>query len=405
MKFCIGLALTSIALAAPPELTLRDAVAQALATHPLLAAGAERISAAEGLRAQAGLRPNPRIYLQTENLRAHGTPGFNFAEQADTYAYFAQPFETAGKRDRRVEAAAASVRRAELERELLTRQIASRVKMAYWNAVVAQRSQDLLRENLDTFRQIVAYHEIRVKAGAMAEADLLRVRLEADRLTIGANSAALEAERARIQLFREMGQAQFPEVRLAEPLEEVSAQPPMADPERAMETRTELKLARAAVEQALATVRLQKAAATPDIEAIVGYKRTQGFNTMLGGVQLNLPVRDRNQGNIAAAEREVKAAEANLAATEALVRAEVTGASRDFEMRRAIVLRSLPPLREQAEESSRISLAAYREGGSDLLRLLDAERVRIETNLLHIRTLAEFQQSKVALETALGMEP
>ena len=62
-------------------------------------------------------------------------------------------------------------------------------------------------------------------------------------------------------------------------------------------------------------------------------------------------------------------------------------------------------MREQADETSRIALGAYREGGADLLRLLDAERVRIDIELLYLRTLAEYRQSMVALEAAMGVEP
>ena len=45
----------------------------------------------------------------------------------------------------------------------------------------------------------------------------------------------------------------------------------------------------------------------------------------------------------------------------------------------------LPTLRSQALETSRIAQAVYREGASDLLRLLDAERTRLQAEALYIR--------------------
>jgi cobalt-zinc-cadmium efflux system outer membrane protein len=405
MKACALLAAGALTLSAQTTLSVREAVTEALAAHPMLAAGTARISASQGLLEQAGLRPNPRLFLQTENLRAHGTPGFRFAADADTFAYVSQLFETSGKRSRRMEAASAAVRRSALERELLSRQIANRVKLAYWNAVSSRKLYELLRENLGTFRQIVEYHEIRVREGAMAEADLLRVRLESERLEIAMSGAALDAERARIQLFQEMGRTQFPSVEFTDDLESIESEAAPAELPRALENRTEMKLARTALKQAQANLRLQQAASKPDLDFLAGYKRTAGFNTMVGGVQINLPVADRNQGNIAAATSETRAAEATLAATEAIVRAEVQAAWREYELRRRQVRETLPALRDHATESSRIALAAYREGGTDLLRLLDAERVRTETQLLYYRTLAEYQQSRVMLETAMGVEP
>ncbi len=97
--------------------------------------------------------------------------------------------------------------------------------------------------------------------------------------------------------------------------------------------------------------------------------------------------------------------EASLAAVEATVRAEVNAARTDCELRRKQLVESLRPLREHASESSGIAQAAYREGGADLLRLLDSERVRLEVEVLYHRTLAEYRQSVAALETAMGVEP
>jgi outer membrane protein TolC len=63
----------------------------------------------------------------------------------------------------------------------------------------------------------------------------------------------------------------------------------------------------------------------------------------------------------------------------------------------------LKGMRTKADEAARIAEAAYREGGADLLRLLDAQRLRIETQLMYFRALTEFRQSIAALEAALGV--
>ncbi len=397
-------------LAFPPAtpaqspLTLRDAVSRALAAHPSLAVETARIASAEGARRQARLPPNPRLVLQSENARPYFSPPYRFWHETDTFAYLQQTFETSGKRGFRAGVAQAGVRRAQLARELLERQIAARVKQAYWFAAGAQRIHDLLVESQKNFQQIIEYHEARVREGAMAEADLIRVRLEGERLAVAANAALLEAERARIHLLREMGQNEFPETALADPLEG-AAPGPAGDAQAALEQRPEMKLAKAAVEQTGANLRLQHAVGRPNLEALLGYKRTAGLDATIGGLQIDLPFFNRNQGNVASAEAEIRAAESNVAATEALIRAEVRAAKTEYEIRRRLVETSLKPMLDRAKQSSAIALAAYREGGTDLLRLLDAERVRIETETLYARTLAEFRQSIAALESALGVTP
>ena len=395
-----------VTAAAQTNLTLRDAVTAAIKGHPLLAAGRDRVIVAEGIRRQAGMLPNPRLFLQSENTRTYGNPSFVYWRDADNFAYLQQTIETAGKRNHRVDLASANVRRTELERELLERQIAGRVKQADWYAVGARRAEEVLAEDVKNFQRIVEYHEIRVKEGAMAEADLIRVRLERERLLISLSSATLEAERARIHLFREMGQTMFPVVRFGEALEPITG--PAGNPAemtQALDRRPEVRLARQLVEVSRSNVNVQQASGKPNVDVLIGYKRTAGFNTMLGGVQVDLPFHNRNQGNVSAALADLKAAESSLAATEALVKAEIEAAERDHELRRRQVSESFTTMLSHAEESARIADAAYREGGTDLLRFLDAQRIRIETQLLYFRALAEYQQSVVTLDLALGVAP
>jgi len=387
------------------RLSVQQAVNKALESHPALQSAGEKIGVYDALARQAAVKPNPRATLQVENLRAHGDPGFVYGRDADTYAFLSRTLTISGKRERRMEVASGDRERARLERELLARQIAERVQLAYWNAAAAQRVRELLRDSLRTFAQIVDYHRHRVKEGAMAEADLIRVQLESDRLELTANTAALEAERARIHLLREMGEPEFPALILTDALESGIPEQVPADPAAALEQRIEMQLARRAVEQAKAGQRLQQSLGRPDPEAILGYKRAAGFNTLVAGIQWSLPIADRNQGNIAAAGAEVRVAESHLRATAAMIRAEVDAARTEYEIRRRQVKESLKPLMERASESAQIAVAAYREGGADLLRLLDAERTLIDVQTIYVKTLAEYRQAIVTLQYAMGVLP
>ena len=363
-----------------------------------------RIAVSEGLRLQAGLRPNPRLILQGENFRPYGGAQFQPSREIDAFAYVTQPWELGEKRRRRIEFADAGLRAAHLERELLVKQIAGRVRQSYWNAAGAQKIHSLLLETVDNFQGVIQYHEVRVREGAMAEADLLKVRIEGQRFALAANAAALEAERARIQLLRDMGQADFAPFRLTEDLDAKLPQP-LADVERALEQRTEVRLARQTRDAAQAHVRLQQANARSDLDFSLGYKRTSGFSSALAAVQVPLRFSDRNQGNIAAADAEVRMAESELAAISAVVRAEVRAAEADVQARHRQLTQMLRGLVDQAAESSRIAQAAYREGGSGLLQLLDAERILIDLRTLYYRTLAEYRQSVVGLDIAMGRQP
>jgi outer membrane protein TolC len=66
---------------------------------------------------------------------------------------------------------------------------------------------------------------------------------------------------------------------------------------------------------------------------------------------------------------------------------------------------SLSTSSRQAVDIANISRAAYREGGTDLLRLLDAEKLRVDTQSAWVEALGNYHQSVVSLEYAEGLEP
>jgi cobalt-zinc-cadmium efflux system outer membrane protein len=357
---------------------------------------------ADGYAVQAGLRLNPRLIMQSENWSFTGAPLQGIPTFTDQFLYLSQILETGGKRERRVDVGQAGVALAGLDRTLLERQITTRVKFAYWEALGTRRILELWREDEANFAQTIQYHQDRVREGAMAEGDLLKVRLEAGRVSVAASSAALDVERAEVALLREMGQSEMIPLRLTGDLSVDTGVPPEIDMATALEARTEARIAHQSIVQAKANLNLQHANARPDVEVLAGYKRTAGFNTAMWGLQFNLPVRNKNQGNIAAAGSAVRAAEYSLTATENLIRSEVATARKEAEARRGQLTGILATSLQQAEESLRIARAAYLEGGTDLLRLLDSERVHIELEVLNARTQMEYRQSLVALEAALG---
>ena len=78
---------------AQTPLSLAEAVSFALSHRPEIRAAADRTAAAKDLRKQAGLIPNPRIFLQSEDLRSSH---FNFWQDSETFAYVGETLETLG---------------------------------------------------------------------------------------------------------------------------------------------------------------------------------------------------------------------------------------------------------------------------------------------------------------------
>ena len=384
------------------SLSLHDAIQQSLAS-PQARLGQDQVDAVRGSVVQAGLRPNPRLYLQSEDLRP-GADNFDFPNDTEDYAYIGQLFELGGKRSRRLDVARANVRQAEANQVLLNQQIAGRVAAAYWTAVTSIGVETLLEEDLHAVDEIVRYNKERVDAGAMRGIDLIRVQIERDRLLLAFEAAKRDAVLSRIDLFRQMGRAPDPGVSLSDSLDSTAA---LQTESLAvvLAARADVAAARESVTAAEADVRLQRAVGVPDLDLLGGYKRNSGFNTAYTGLQIPLAFRNRNQGEVARAEASVRLAKDRLQQLELSVGAEIAAAQEAYVHQQAVVHDILPDMRARARQNLAIMDDAYRTGGVDLLRYLDAERTAFDVEVTALRTLAEFQQARLRLQLAYGVQP
>jgi outer membrane protein, heavy metal efflux system len=389
---------------AQTRLSLQEAISQALASRPSLQADSERISQAQALRKQAAAIPNPEFQFQNENLR----PGQTYGRDVDTLAMINQPLDILGKRRERMTVADQGIARSRADYDVARWDVVRRVRIAYWAARGAQEIRDVLKTTADNFQKIVDYHANQLSVGAIAEQDVLRVRLEQERINITANLAAIDADRASAELLKAMGRADFGALQLTEALTmDRNVQP--AGVNESLAQRVEIKAARAALEEARAAAKFQDTSARPDLNVTYGYKRTQlpdtgtGVNTAIVSVRVTLPVTDKNRGNREAAYAEIRRREDLLAAAENDIRVEYNGALHEYELRRSQVINALQPLRDHAANISKIASDAYAEGGVDLLRLLDAERTRLDADLAWARGISDYWQSVARLEGAEGI--
>ncbi len=402
MTYKLGIVVLALTVSggAQTRLTLDEAVRIALERRPELKAAEARVSAAQGLKSQAGLLPNPRFIFQAENLRASN---FDYGDDADSFAYFSQVIETSGRRGNRIAVGEANIGRSRLEEEQLRREIGFRVREAYWLALGVQFARQLYEQNDRYFKQVVEYHEARLKEGKIAEVDVLRVRLQAEQIRAALENARLDVDKAQLLLAREMGVITAGPWQLTEHFDQLEEPRTAKGP--VPSTLVESRLAAQDLAAARANLGLERAAGRPDLDAIFGYKRTAGLNTAIAGLQLNLPLFDRNQGARAAAQAETLAAQRTLEATNIRLDSEAVLARKEYEARLRQARDIFAPLHQQADQISDISRSAYREEGLDLLRLLDAERFRVDAQLAWLRALTDYHKSVVNLERAEGIEP
>ena len=109
--------------------------------------------------------------------------------------------------------------------------------------------------------------------------------------------------------------------------------------------------------------------------ASIGVRRFEGdnANALVAGVTVPFPLFDRNRGNIAAAQAELRGADARTTAVRLEAEAEISAALAFDEAAEARVAAAERTL-QTAEETYRLARIAYEAGKSPLIELIAARR-------------------------------
>ena len=123
---------------------------------------------------------------------------------------------------------------------------------------------------------------------------------------------------------------------------------------------------------------------------------------VVGGISFDLPILSLRGGAIAKARAQGTVADATLKLDTRKTLSEVRDAYHSLQAAagRARALRSevLPAMLETAAMTE----DSYREGRADLVRLLEAERAVVETNLAEVEAISTFGKAVADLERAVG---
>src|SRR5262245_50313667 len=349
------------------------------------------------------LRPNPGLTITAENLPFSGpTP---FGRLYEVSALYSETIELGGKRELRGRVADLTVSTAEAQFEDTMRRGLAEVKRLYYDALLARYNLEVANENRQTFGQLVQFNLTRFQEGAIAEIDLIKVRLERMKVDSAARQAELAYRQAGIRLLEKVGESAYakPDIRGELDFRRTNLGLDSLR-ELALNERPDVRAAAAEVEAASERLALERARAKPDVSPFAGYKRVGRDNTLLFGVNVPLRIRDRNQAGIARAETDIKTAQTRLELTRNHALAEVEVAYEALQTARAQVQTFQNELLRQSDESRMITLAAYEEGGTELLPVLDAQRTRAEVRQQYFKTLFDYQTSLIDLELAVGKE-
>lgn len=384
------------------SVTLHEALALALMHNPELAAFSYEIRAAEARALQAGLRPNPELGIEVENIG--GTNELSGFDGAETTIQLGQLIELSGKRAKRRRAALLEGSLAGWDYEAKRLDVLRETTQAYVALVAAQRRVDLAGELVRVSEQTVTAVIERVDAGKDPPVEKTKAQVALADARIELKKAERRLEAARKELVTTWGGRQPTFDKARGDIERVGAVPPEETlaamlPQNPAIARWETELG-----QRQAAVDLEKARAIPDPTIAGGYRRLSETNdhAFVLGLAIPLPVTNRNQGaiqaskfDLAKAHKQRQAAEAATYAAFASAYETLAAAYAEVTDIRNIVL----PGARSAFEATRLG---YQEGKFDFLSVLDSQRTLFDARQRHLDALASYHSAKAAVESLIA---
>jgi cobalt-zinc-cadmium efflux system outer membrane protein len=379
-----------------------------LKSNPTVRAQAQAIESNRAAEVTASLRPNPTL----QNDTTSSTVGIY------------QEFELGGKRSARIKSAQLATQISRTDAADTQRTLTLNLRQAFVSALQAKSDLQFAQENLANYQKTVDMNTEMLRQGAISRADFLKIQLQMLQFQTDLDDATLELKTAKAALRGLLGPANLPgDFDVQGELKAVPFDQSLdALKQLAVQNRPDLKSADTGRLKAQADVKLAHSYRWPDPTIGTSYLHTgneiggpdwfQPFypkgntsNAMgLGLASIQIPIFNRNQGEVARTSSEQLRAEFLDQAVRNQVLQDVESAYAAFVSSRERVRLYEGTYLAYAKESLEIEDFAFHKGGASILDFLDAERTYRATQLAYRQTLAAYLNNLAQLQAAAGLD-
>ena len=393
-----GLALFLL-LAAPAsaqEITEKELVQRFLAASPHVRELAAGVAALRAETRGWNLWPNP-------------VPGYSREGAGLTqFLQVEQTLPVSGRLGQLQRAGAAAVDSAQLQAEFTRWELVSELRVAFYALLTAQERETAVRANLDRLDEILKILRTREQEGEGSAYDRLRAERERSEVETEIAAIRIGAVQARSRLAAFLSRGSVPDSFSAKgSLASVQPIPtPQALLAKALETRGDYRTERAQIagfdyrRQAAERLRI------PEPSVAAGVKRAQVGSGMANGsfvaLSVPLPLFNRGKTEVARYQAETERAQFRRQAIELRISAEIDGARKTLELRRAVLSDYQRRVEEQGRQLEQIARTAYQEGEIGILELLDAYRLNLQSRLRSLEFTSAAKQAEIDLERVVG---
>jgi cobalt-zinc-cadmium efflux system outer membrane protein len=389
-----------------PPLTLAELERMALERNPTLAQAAADVDAARGRARQAGVLPNPTMGYIAEEVS--GGPVIRGGEHG---FFIEQTIPLGGKLKLSREMFDRATAEAEARVDVQRQRVLTDVRVRYHQALVAARRVEKRRELVALASEAVAVSKQLMNVGAADRPDQLDIEIEEQQ----AKLRLIEAEQAQARVWRELGATVgepllLPRTLDGDPSRGLPAIGQEAALARALAQSPELAAARAAKERSELALKRARREPVPDLRLRGGprYNRELLESGPRGAepvgwegaleVGVTVPLFDRNQGNVAAAQADLVRADRELTRVDLALRARLAEAFERYANASRISAAYRDEVLPRAEEAHRLYLTKSREMAASYPQVLIARRTLVQANERYLDALEEVWRASVEID-------
>jgi cobalt-zinc-cadmium efflux system outer membrane protein len=383
------------------------------AANPTLRAAQLSIDESKAQEITAYLRPNPEVGFATDGTQLTPFEGawrpFSGTQYTGSFSYL---HERQHKRELRLESARKATAVVQSQLADQERTLLFNLRNAFVQTLQAKAVLALANQNLSYYDQVLKLSRERKQAGDISQVDLDRLEVQRVQYETDIQTAIVNLRTAKIQLltllndrtpvekFDVTGPFDFHE-RLV-PLEELRA--------IALDTRPDLRAAIQSEDKAKTDHRLAVANGSTDPTFGAWLTHNPSFNNPFDnntlGVSVSIPLRvfDRNQGEKARTEIDIRRMERLHAATEAQVFSDVDSAYVTVSSNLTLLASYKARYLEQAVRVRETISFSYQRGGASLLDFLQAQQDYRSVQLNYLNLIGTYLTSASQLNLAVGKE-
>lgn len=379
-----------------PALKLEDAERMALASSPALRAAAARVRREEALLKQSQLYPDPDLNIDT-SVFSHGQ-GWR-----ETILSVQQRIPWHGKRGLERKEAEERIAAARADAETARLDLVLKVRESFYRITITAQILEVDRQNLQASEDIRKAVESRVAAGDAAPFEGLKAAVEVSRAEseVRQVQGEIAGETAVFNLLLGLPASNATELAATDVEEE--AIPGIVELlERAGASQPELQSRRHGALAAEAAADRARLDPRPDVALGPAYGVDQGDAFVGLGLSLRLPIWNRGQGRIAAAEADRDAALADVEAARLSVASQVADAFGRYQSASRLKHLYEEGLLAQADALLDQTHKSYAGGESGILDLLDARRTSLAVKEEYYRACLDAAVAAARLERAVG---